>query len=213
MVMAKKDVFAEKEGYDEPIEPLDLDLLSKKRASRRVSGSGDFLTGSDGIQGFLARKVVPDASDSVAVKIPKVVYSALSPDGSRWGALQNWIAKRDANVILGRLFEDLHSFIADGNDELPYSWIDRHDLYSACGVLRQAYQEVFKSASRDNRLDEEKKRVASLEVQIRELRIELSDALRENRSLRASLADLSASLAKKSEKSIDIGDIFRGIKR
>ncbi len=69
---------------------------------------------------YLSKRVIPDFSGDAVVRIPKSVYEALSPDGTRWEALQYWLVHRDADLIVSSALNFVQSAISDGvagNDE------------------------------------------------------------------------------------------------
>lgn len=162
------------EEYETHKEALDLDIYAKKSRSRSL-GEGEFLTGSDSVKEFLAKRVIPDGSEFVHVNVPRVIFEALSPGVSRWKALQEWLFNRDVNLMVGRVFDDLYSFIQSGNRETPESTMEYR---KAQWYLVDAYKEVFGSVKdwvlRDEKNEFERVK-AEFERERKELRKQNSD--------------------------------------
>ncbi len=111
-----------KDGFDD--DDLNLNDTGSARERKRLK--------SPKVEVFdvLSSKTVPDFSGDAVVHIPKAIFDSLSPDGTRWDALQKWLIKRDEDLIISNAMDIVAEAIRDGfyvepNHEFHYSEEER----------------------------------------------------------------------------------------
>ncbi len=129
-----------KDGFDD--DDLDLNDTGSARKSRRLNPP------KVEVFDVLSSKTVPDFSGESVIKIPKAIFDSLSPDGSRWHALQLWLINRDVDLLISHALKVVENAIQEGfylepDHTFSYSGDQLKTLRGYLQSLSSLYETVF----------------------------------------------------------------------